>query len=254
MSLSLWQALRQSPTTALVILVCTVDSVTIAYDGSLMGSLNVMPSYINYFTLTTSTTAVNTCATFLGAILIGPFTGKLIDWQGRKIGIYAAAIVNIIGAIIAAVSQNIATFIAGRMIIGIGVGLGQTAAGTYVGETTPPAVRPFALGLYFSCWAVGSLIAAGVSYGVSFDAFTQLNKFVTLSVILTRAVNMGMENSVSIASCTANLSYHRPTLLARISTMARVQRSIGGSSSSSCAHQWQRTRRSDSPSAVPRDC
>ncbi|KAF9698004.1 hypothetical protein EKO04_004535 [Ascochyta lentis] len=167
MSTTLWKALRESPTTILVVLVCTVDSVTIAYDGSLMGSLNVMPSYTNYFTLTTTTTAVNTCATFLGAILIGPFTGKLIDWNGRKTGIYAAAIVNIIGAIVAATAQNIAAFIAGRLIIGIGVGLGQTAAGTYVAETTPPAVRAFALGLYFSCWAIGSLLAASISCGSS---------------------------------------------------------------------------------------
>ncbi|KAJ1299580.1 hypothetical protein OPQ81_010401 [Rhizoctonia solani] len=49
----------------------------------------------------------------------------------------------------------------------MGVGLGQTAAGTYVAETTAPKIRPFALGLYFSCWAVGSLLAAGISYGCS---------------------------------------------------------------------------------------
>jgi MFS family permease len=167
MSTALWETLRRSPTTALVVAVCTVDSVTIAYDGSLMGSLNVMPSYTNYFYLDTSLTAVNTCATFLGAIMIGPFTGKLIDWKGRKLGIYCAAIVNIIGAVIAAAAVNVGMFIAGRIIIGIGVGLGQTAAGTYVSETTAPAVRPFALGLYFSCWAVGALLAAGISYGVS---------------------------------------------------------------------------------------
>jgi len=176
MSSTLWTALRASPTTALVILVCTVDSVTIAYDGSLMGSLNVMPSYTSYFTLNTTTTAVNTCATFLGAILIGPFTGKLIDWKGRKAGIYAAAIVNVVGAIVAAAAQNIAAFIAGRIVIGVGVGLGQTAAGTYVAETTPPAVRAFALGLYFSCWAVGSLLAASISYGVSFRPFSNLSR------------------------------------------------------------------------------
>ncbi|KAF7554853.1 hypothetical protein G7Z17_g2583 [Cylindrodendrum hubeiense] len=159
--------LRQSLTTALVVSVCVVDSVTIAYDGSLMGSLNVMQSYQDYFELTTATIAVNTCATFLGAILVGPFTGMLIDWKGRKLGLYASGIVNIIGAIIAGAATNIAMFIAGRLIIGIGVGLGQTAAGTYVAETTAPAIRPFALGLYFSCWAVGALLAAGMSYGTS---------------------------------------------------------------------------------------
>ncbi|KAF5011443.1 hypothetical protein FDECE_2432 [Fusarium decemcellulare] len=158
---------RRHLTTALVVSVCVVDSVTIAYDGSLMGSLNVMKSYQNYFQLTTATTAVNTCATFLGAILIGPFTGMLIDWKGRKIGLYAACIVNILGAAIAGAATNIAMFIAGRLIIGIGVGLGQTAAGTYVAETTAPSIRPMALGLYFSCWAVGALLAAGVSYGCS---------------------------------------------------------------------------------------
>lgn len=160
-------SLRMSLATALVVSVCVVDSVTIAYDGSLMGSLNVMESYSSYFHLTTSTTAVNTCATFLGAILVGPITGVLIDWKGRKIGLYAAAVINILGAAIAGAAQNIAMFIAGRLIIGIGVGLGQTAASTYVAETTAPSIRSLALGLYFSCWAVGALLAAGISYGVS---------------------------------------------------------------------------------------
>ena len=161
------QAIRQSAVTAAVISVCVVDSVTIAYDGSLMGSLNVMSSYTDYFELDTATTAVNTCATFLGAILVGPWTGMLIDRKGRKIGIYAATFFNVLGAALCGGAQNIGMFIAGRMIIGIGVGLAQTAAGTYVGETTAPSVRSLALGLYFSCWAAGSLLAAGISYGVS---------------------------------------------------------------------------------------
>ncbi|VUC22140.1 unnamed protein product [Clonostachys rosea] len=160
-------SVNMNPSTALVVSVCVVDSVTIAYDGSLMGSLNVMESYKNYFHLTTTTTAINTCATFLGAILIGPFTGILINWKGRKIGLWSAAFVNILGAILAGCSTNVAMFIAARIIIGVGVGLGQTAASTYVAETTAPSLRPFALGLYFSCWAVGALLAAGISYGCS---------------------------------------------------------------------------------------
>ncbi|KAF4954511.1 hypothetical protein FSARC_12124 [Fusarium sarcochroum] len=158
---------RKWLTTALVISVCVVDSVTIAYEGSLMGSLNVMESYRNYFKLTTSTTAVNTCATFLGAIAVGPFAGMLIDWKGRRAGLYAACVINIAGAVIAGAAVNIAMFIAGRIILGVGVGLGQTSASTYVAETTAPTIRSFALGLYFSCWAVGSLLASSVSYGSS---------------------------------------------------------------------------------------
>lgn len=161
------KSLRMSAAAGLVIAVCVVDSVTIAFDGSLMGSLNVMPSYNSYFHITTATQVVNTCSTFLGAILVGPFTGMLIDRRGRKFGLYIAAIINIVGAVIAGAAQHIGMFIAGRIIIGMGVGFGQTAASTYVAETTAPKIRAFALGLYFSCWAVGALLAAGISYGVS---------------------------------------------------------------------------------------
>lgn len=152
--------------TALVIAVCVVDSITIAFDGSLMGSLNVMPSYTSYFHLNTALTAVNTCATFIGAILIGPWSGMLIDKKGRKVGIYTASVINILGAVISGSAQNTAMFIAGRIIIGIGCGFAQTSAATYVSETTAPSVRSLALGLYYSCWAVGALLASGVSYGV----------------------------------------------------------------------------------------
>ena len=127
------------------------EAVAIAYDGSLMGSLNVMPLYKNHCELTTAMTAVNTCATFLGAILVGPFTPAYTDKYSRRVGIHTACIIHIIGAILAGAAQNIGMLIAGCMIIGVGVVFAQTSAGTYVAETTPPKIRSFALGLYFSC-------------------------------------------------------------------------------------------------------
>lgn len=160
------QSLQMSMTTALVISVCIVDSVTIAYDGSVMGSVNVMESYSKYFDLNTATIAVNSTAVYLGAILIAPFAGKIVDWRGRKEAIVVSCILNIIGAAISGAAQNIAMFIAGRMVIGLGMGLAQTAASSYVSETTAPRVRSLALGLYFTCWALGSFLATGVCYGV----------------------------------------------------------------------------------------
>lgn len=96
-----------------------------------------------------------------------PFAAQLVDWRGRKPMIIVSTLLNILGAVISGSAQNIAMFIAGRMIIGIACGLAQTAASTYVSETTAPSVRPFALGMYFSCWALGSFLAAGFSYGCS---------------------------------------------------------------------------------------
>ncbi|KAF2106105.1 hexose transporter [Lophiotrema nucula] len=149
--------------TALVISVCVVDAVAIAYDGSLMGSLNVMPAYSGYFHLTTTTKSLNTAITFVGAIPVALCAGPLINWRGRKFGIYLSAIIQIVGAVLQGSSQHIAMFIVGRFFIGAGSGVAQVAASTYVAETVPSRIRSFALGLYFTCWAVGSLLAAGTA-------------------------------------------------------------------------------------------
>jgi MFS family permease len=126
-----------------------------------------MPTYNSYFNITTSLKAVNSTATALGALILAPFSGYICDKRGRKEGLLYSALLNAIGAVLTASAQNLGMFIAGRMIVGLGMGLAQTAAGTYVSETTAPQVRAFALGLYYSCWAIGSIIATGVSYGVS---------------------------------------------------------------------------------------
>jgi MFS family permease len=58
--------------------------------------------------------------------------------------------------------------IAGRFIVGFGMALAQVACPTLVAEVAPVNRRAFALGLYYACWGVGTLIASGVCYGVSF--------------------------------------------------------------------------------------
>lgn len=132
-----------------------------------MGSLNVMPTYSNYFTLTTTTKSLNTAISYVGGAAIAPFGGLLSDWRGRRECIYWAALLTLIGGVIQGAAQNIAMFIVGRCIVGGGMGLAQTAAPTLVAETTPVKYRGFALGMYYACWGVGTLLAAGVCFGVS---------------------------------------------------------------------------------------
>ncbi|KAH7140417.1 general substrate transporter [Dactylonectria estremocensis] len=150
---------------ACLIALSVVDSVLVGFDSSLMGSLNVMPTYSQYFTLTTTTKSLNTAISYVGGAVVSPFAGLLVDWRGRKESIYWSALLTLIGGVIQGSSQNIAMFIAGRCIVGGGMGLAQTAAPTLVAETTPVQYRGFALGMYYACWGVGTLLAAGVCYG-----------------------------------------------------------------------------------------
>jgi fucose permease len=114
---------RLVPRSQMVLLVAifavsVVDSVLLGYDSGLMGSLNVMPTYIGYFTLNTTTKSLNTAISYLGGCCAAPFAGYIIDWLGRKKTIYLAAFLTLVGAVIQASAQNFGMFIAARFIVG----------------------------------------------------------------------------------------------------------------------------------------
>jgi len=136
----------------------------LGYDSSLMGSLNVMPSYYNYFTLTTATKSLNTCISYMGGAVAAFPAGFLVDWRGRREAIFYSAVITLVGAILQTAAVNIGMFIAGRFIIGMGLGVAAVATPTFVAETLPPQHRAFALGLYYSCWGVGTMVASGICY------------------------------------------------------------------------------------------
>lgn len=150
---------------ACLILVSVIDSVMVGYNSSLMGSLNVMPSYSSYFSLTTATKSLNTAISYTGGAFGALFAAPLVDMRGRRESIVWAAAVALIGGVIQGCAQNVGMFIAGRFIVGTGMAIAQTAAPTLVAETTPVKYRGFALGLYYACWGIGTLIASGVCYG-----------------------------------------------------------------------------------------
>lgn len=148
-----------------LILVSVIDSVMVGFNSSLMGALNVMPSYATYFSLTTATKSLNTGISYTGGAFGSLFSGPLTDWRGRREAIFWAAVVALIGAVVQGCAQNVGMFITGRFIVGVGMAVAQTAAPTLVAETVPVRYRGFALGLYYACWGFGTLIASGVCYG-----------------------------------------------------------------------------------------
>jgi MFS family permease len=103
----------------LIIAISAADSVLVGYDSSIMGSLNVMPTYQSYFKLTTATKSLNSAIQYVGGSCSCLLAGPMVDRYGRKPTIYLSCIVTVIGAVIQAAAQNIAMFIVGRFIIGM---------------------------------------------------------------------------------------------------------------------------------------
>lgn len=137
----------------------------------MMNGLNILPSYTDYFTLTTATLALNTASVWMGSVICGIVYAKVPDWIGRKWALFFGAILTIIGVIIQTAAQNIAMFVIARIIIGFGTGASSIAGPIYLAETLPVKYRAWGLGIFYDFWYVGGLIAAGVTYGTAkFDS------------------------------------------------------------------------------------
>jgi MFS family permease len=130
-----------------------------------MNGLLILPSYSEYFHLTTATEGLNNAAMWIGGILGAFLMQPVPDYFGRRRAIYIASVVTIIGIILQAASQNVAMFVIARLIVGIGSAISNGAAPTLLGELLPPRNRARVLGLFFSCYYVGSLASAIVNYG-----------------------------------------------------------------------------------------
>lgn len=130
-----------------------------------MNGLLILPSYSEYFRLTTATEGLNNAAMWIGGIFGAFLMQPVPDYFGRRRAIYIASIISVIGIILQAAAQNIGMFVAARFIVGVGSAISNGAAPTLLGELLPPRNRARILGLFFSCYYVGSLASAIVNYG-----------------------------------------------------------------------------------------
>lgn len=130
-----------------------------------MNGLLILPSYSEYFHLNTTTEGLNNAASWMGGILGAFLMQPIPDYFGRRRAVYIASAITVVGIILQAASQNVAMFVIARMIVGMGSALSNGSAPTLLGELLPPKNRARVLGLFFSCFYVGSLASAIVNYG-----------------------------------------------------------------------------------------
>lgn len=79
--------------------------------------LQILPSYTEYFALTTATTSLNVAVVFLGSVVATPFAGTLADKWGRKWGMAVTAAIALLGAAIQSAAIHEAMFCIGRFIV-----------------------------------------------------------------------------------------------------------------------------------------
>jgi len=100
----------------------------------------------------------------MGSALYGTVVGSLIggwpaDKFGRKATLLWIGVLYLVGAIGSALATNVATFIAARVIGGLGIGISTVVAPMYISEIAPPQHRGRLAGMFQFNIVFGILVA-----------------------------------------------------------------------------------------------
>ncbi|GAW03203.1 general substrate transporter [Lentinula edodes] len=142
----------------LILVVAFMGSMSNGFDGQVMGAVNGMNQYLNYFGISgadagggvgTATALIFDfySGSIVGVLLAGPLTdGKF----GRRGGMFIGATIILIGAITITTALDKPYLLGGRFVLGLGVSITATACPSYVVEMAPPQWRGRLTGLFNS--------------------------------------------------------------------------------------------------------
>ncbi|KAJ5452009.1 Major facilitator superfamily domain general substrate transporter [Penicillium cf. griseofulvum] len=138
------------------------------YDASVFNSVQGSKNWLAWMNNPNAQTigSINTAYT-VGAIFGGFFLGgPCADFLGRKFGMAIGCVLVIIATFMQtfAPRHNLATFLAGRCIIGIGQGIALTAGPIYIGELAPAEIRGKIMTFWQMFYSVGSFICFWVNF------------------------------------------------------------------------------------------
>ncbi|CAH03072.1 sugar porter family MFS transporter [Kluyveromyces lactis] len=149
--------------------IACISGLMFGFDIASMSSMIGTDVYKDYFSNPDSLTYGGITASMAG----GSFLGSLIspnfsDAFGRKVSLHICAALWIIGAILQCAAQDQAMLIVGRVISGMGIGFGSSAAPVYCSEISPPKIRGTISGLFQFSVTVGIMVLFYIGYGCHF--------------------------------------------------------------------------------------
>ncbi|KZT62655.1 general substrate transporter [Calocera cornea HHB12733] len=146
--------------------VAIINSCVNGYDGSMMNGMQSLSQWQTSFNHPVGSALGLLNAIFnLGGTCSFFFAPYVTDLVGRRLGIAIGSGVILVGVILQAASHNVGMFTGARFIIGFGLGISSNSAPILVAELAHPSYRGKITGLYNTQWALGAIIAAGVTYG-----------------------------------------------------------------------------------------
>ena len=150
---------RVNPSFAVLIVIAVIimGGILFGYDqGVISGALAGIQKQ---FGLSPLLTEVVTSWVTLGALFGSLIGGELADRLGRKKAVLCAGVLFSVGALIQSLAPEIAVLVAGRLVIGLGVGVAAVAAPLYGAEMAPTAWRGRFVSAYQLAITIGIFLA-----------------------------------------------------------------------------------------------
>ena len=102
-----------------------------------------------------------------GAVIGASVAGILSDHFGRRRVILATALAFVAAAVISAVAQSVGVLLAGRLLIGVAIGIASMLTPLYLAEISPAASRGAVTSLNQLCITLGILVSYLVGYALA---------------------------------------------------------------------------------------
>jgi SP family galactose:H+ symporter-like MFS transporter len=151
---------RQGEVSFFVAMVATIAAIGGGLFGYDTGVISGAILYIKReFPIHDATEGLVVSAVTAGALFSAMIAGVLADRSGRRLTNIAAGIVFAVASLLCAAANSVATLIAGRFLVGCGIGLTSVGGPMYIAEASPARVRGTFVSLFQLAITVGILLA-----------------------------------------------------------------------------------------------
>jgi SP family galactose:H+ symporter-like MFS transporter len=149
----------------LAAMIASLSGLLFGYDtGVVSGALLFLKTEYH---LSPTMQEIVTGVVLVGAVLGAAGSGRMADWLGRRLLMIVTAVIFFIGVLITALAPGVAVLIAGRIIVGVGIGVASYLGPLYISEISPAALRGRMVALNQLLLTLGILISYLVDYGLS---------------------------------------------------------------------------------------
>lgn len=151
---------------ALLLPTCIGIEMTSGFDSQMINAVQIAPTWQAYFNHPRGALlGIISAAYNLGAVCALPVVPYVNDTFGRRWAIFIGSWIMVVGSLVQALSISAGMYIGARFLLGFGIPFCIIAGSSLMGELAYPKERPVMTSLFNALWFVGSLVAAGVSFG-----------------------------------------------------------------------------------------